>query len=291
MGKQLGTLTLIEALTVTGLTVRQGSNMTEMVNGESQSSSNFTQSPVTSSTPSPATTEERTFRQSEVNELVGRAKNEAVERYRRESSMSSHTPSQSQQNAYQPQYQQPYAPQPQVQQSQYNGMSEQEYRRIAAEEAQRSRNDWIAENARQTEEQNAHRIASEFYQKVGAGEGGVQAFEKQCAQAGVDLRSIPFHVQLANTVDNTREVMMELINNPVKIGQIQNLIDIDLRAGRQPQLALAEIKRLSTSIKTNEQAANFKSPNEPLSQMRPSNAGTGNNGALTVSDYKRKYRV
>jgi hypothetical protein len=260
--------------------------MTE-INGDSQSSSNF--APVTSSPVPQAPIEERTFKQSDVNELIGRAKHEAVERYKRDNSMSARAESQpqSQQNAYQ---QPQYAPPP-LQQQQYQGMSEQEYRRIAAEEAQRSRQEWVEESARRSEEQNAQQTVSEFFTKVGAGEGGIQNFEKQCAEAGVDLRSIPFHVQLSNMVENTREVILDLITNPVKIGQIQNLIDIDLRAGRKPNLALAEIKRLSASIKNNAKAANFKSPNEPLSQMRPSNAGTGNQGALTVSDYRSKYRV
>jgi hypothetical protein len=273
--------------------------MTEMVNnGEGQSSSNFAGTPANNvqSTPSSAPTE-RTFTQNEVNDLMGRARHEAVERYRREGSMESRNGHQQPQQAYQqpqygyqqpqpqPQYQPPYQQQPQ------HTLSEDQYRRIAAEESQKARNDWIQESARNAEEQRAQGIAQEFYTKVGAGEGGIQGFEKLCADTGVDLRSIPFHVQLANMVENTRDVMVELVNNPSKIGQIQNLIDIDLRAGRQPRLALAEMKRLGQSLKENAQAKNFKSPNEPLSQMRPSNAGTGNQGALTASDYRRKYRV
>lgn len=263
-------------------------------NGDGQGSANFAPAPVQpSSAPSqaPAENRERTFSQSEVNDLVGRARHEAVERHRRETAMSSHQqpqyPQQGQIPAYQPQYQPP-AP---VQQPQYNGMSEQEFRRIAAEEAQRSRTEQVEETRRQGEEQNAQRIANEFFTKVAAGEGGVQAFDKLVSDSGVDLRTIPFHVQLANMVDNTRDVMVELLKSPAKIGQLQGLIDIDLRAGRQPRLALAEMKKLSDSIKSNGQAANFKAPNEPLSQMRPSNAGTGNQGALSASDYRRKYRV
>ncbi|MDD5211402.1 MAG: hypothetical protein PHV62_03240 [Sulfuricurvum sp.] len=202
--------------------------------------------------------------------------------------MSSHQQPQNQAPYQQPAYQPPAYQPPQPQ---HNGMSEQEFRRIAAEEAQRSRNEWHQETQRQAEEQNAQRIANEFFTKVGSGEGGIPAFDKVVAESGVDLRTIPYHVQLANMVDNTREVMVEILGNPSKIAQIQSLIDIDLRAGRQPRLALSEMKRLSESIKANAQAGSFKSPNEPLSQMRPSNAGTGNQGALTVGDYRRKYRV
>ena len=111
--------------------------------------------------------------------------------------------------------------------------------------------------------------------------------------ADVDLRSIPYHVQLANMVDNTAEVMYELAKNPSKIGAIQTLIEIDTKAGRHPKLALAEMKRLSESIKVNSKGSKYQPPNEPLSQMRPSNAGTGNQGDRSVRDYKSnpKYRV
>jgi hypothetical protein len=264
--------------------------MTEMVNGEGQGSSNFAGVPVTpSSTQSNAPAEvERTFKQSEVNDLVGRARNEAVERYRRESSMASH---QAPQTPTQPVYQQPYQQPYQAPPPQSRTLSEDDYRRVAAEEAQRSRNEWIQESHRNAEEQNAQRIASEFFTKIDAGKGNLQDFDK--VMADIDLRSIPYHVQLANMVDNTAEVMYELAKNPSKIGAIQNLIDIDIRAGRQPKLALSEMKRLSDSIKTNQKAANFKSPNEPLSQMRPSNAGTGNQGERSVRDYRNNpaYRV
>ena len=260
--------------------------MTEMVNGDVSGQSNFAPAPVsTSPAPSQAPSEERTFRQQEVNDIASRRAAEAVERYKRETSIASHQPPQ-----HQPQYgNQPQAPSPTALPP---GMvSEQEARRIAAEEATRSRNEWIQESHRNAEEQNAQRIASEFFTKVGAGDGGREGFNQIVANAGLDLRSIPYHVQLANMVDNTREVMVELLNNPSKIGMIQNLIDIDLRAGRSPNLAMAEMKRLSSSLKENAKATNYRAPNDPLSQMRPSNAGTDNKGALSVGDYKKRYKV
>ncbi len=264
--------------------------MTEALNGDGQGSSNFAPVPVTPSSTPPASAEaERTFRQSEVNDLVGRAKSEAIERYKRESSMASHNYQPPQQQSYVPPAQQPQymPPQPQAQPPQ----DDNRVRQLAAEEAQRLRNEWIQESHRNTEEQNAARIASEFFTKVGAGEGGMQTFEKAVSDSGLDLRSIPYHVQLANMVDNTRDVMLELVKNPTKIGAIQNLIDIDLRAGRQPNLAMAEMRKISESIKTNQKASNYQSSQEPLSQMRPSSAGTGNQGPLSVRDYKAKYRV
>ena len=224
------------------------------------------------STPAPSENvqSERTFRQSEVNELIGRAKNEAVDRFKRESSIASHT---QQQSSYQQQSQQP----------------QQDFRKVAAEEVQRMFDQRVQEQQQASDQQQAERIASEFFTKIEAGKGKFEDFDKVLND--IDLRSIPNHVQLANMVDNTAEVMYELAKNPSKLGMIQALVDIDIKAGRQPKLALAEIKRLSQSIKDNEQAGKYQAPNAPLSQSKPSNAGTGNTGPLSIADYKRKYKV
>jgi hypothetical protein len=104
--------------------------MSDMVNGESQSFQNSTATaPVNTPTQAPSSApseSERTFRQSEVNDLVGRAKSEAIERYKRDSSMASHNTQQTQQQYQTPPqqgYQQPpYQPQP--------GMTEDQVRRI-----------------------------------------------------------------------------------------------------------------------------------------------------------------
>lgn len=247
--------------------------------GEVQSTSNFAP-PVTPS-PTPQTpSEERTFKQSEVNDIAARRASEAVERYKRESSIASH---QQQPTQQQPQYQAP------PQQSQFNGMSQDEYRRIAAEEAKRLRDQWVEDTQRSQQEQEGQRIANEFLTKIEAGKGKYDDFEKVVSDVG--FAHYPHIVQLANMVDNTDEVIYELAKNPGKIGSIQSLVDIALRNGVPPTLAINEMKKLASSIKENAGARNFKAPNEPLSQLRSGTAGTDNKGALGVSDYKRKYRI
>lgn len=249
----------------------EGTDMMETANGESQ---NFQNSSIdTPVQQQPTQTEnERTFRQSEVNDIVGRAKHEAIERYKREASVASHTNFS------------------QTQPPHVSGLTEDQYRKLASEEANRARDEWLLDQQRNAEEQNAQKTVNEFFTKVGAGEGGIEEFNKLVNDVGVDLRAISYHVQLANMVDNTRDVMIDLLNNPSKIGVLQNLIDIDLRAGRQPQLALKEMQRLSDGLKRNQTAEKFQPANEPLHQLRPSNAGTDNKGALTVADYKARYR-
>lgn len=278
---------------MTGLTVVKGFNMTEMVNGEGQSFQNSSaQVPVNtpSSTPSQAPSDERVFKQSEVNDLIGRAKQEAIERYKRETSMSSHQYQQNVQGQQQYGNQPNYAyNQPHQAQPQYNGMSEGEYRKLAAEEAQRLRNEWMRDAQRSAEEQEAQRVAQDFIAKTSTGKEKYEDFEKVVSDVGYG--NFPHIVQLANMMDNTDDVVYELSKNPTKIAAIQNLVDIALRNGVQPNLAFNEMKKLSESIKENSKAKNFRSPNEPLSQLRPGNAGTDGSGRLEVADYKRRYRV
>lgn len=244
-----------------------------VVNGDGQSVSTSPSIPVSSPSPS----SERTFSQSEVNDLVGRTKAEAVERYERRQASQNQSQNVSD---HEPRY---LGQQVQAQQQYSNApLSQDEIRRLAAEEFQKSRNEWIQESQRSAHEQQAQRIASEFFGKMDAGKGKYDDFDKVVNE--VDFSEIPHVVQLANMVDNTADVVYELSKNPSKIGSLQNLIQTS------PKLAALEMRRLSDSIKNNETAKNFKSPNEPLSQMKPSNAGMDDRSALSVSDYKKRYR-
>lgn len=249
--------------------------MTEMVNGESQN--HIPASPAQTQTDAglPNESVERTFKQSEVNDIVGRVKHEAVERYKRS------------QDAERTRYQdQGYATDylNQIHNQPVKHMEPEDVKRMAAEEVSRLMEKNQEDAIRKSQEQEANRIATEFFTKFEAAKKKYDDFDK--VTADVDLQAIPGIVHIATTLDNTGDVMYELSKNPMKIGHIQSLINQGLG-----KLAYAEMKRLSESIKTNEEATNFKSPYPPLDKVRPSNTGTGNQGALSVSDYRAKYRV
>jgi hypothetical protein len=239
--------------------------MTDMVNGITQSQD--TDQPVTSSepqasssqasTPSYSSNDEKLFKQSEVNDIVGRAKHEAVERFKRADQHAAHQ----QQNA---------------------GMSQDEIRRITAEETTRLRDEWVREAQKQAQQQEAEKVAGEFFSKLNSGKEKYQDFDSVVGD--LEFRQIPHIVQLATMVDNTSDVMYELAKQPAKIANIQALVAIS------PQLAYKEMKRLSDSIKENQAVSNVKIPNEPLSQLRPSIA-SADNGAMAVRDYRKKYKV
>lgn len=233
--------------------------MTDMALDVSQGNESPTAPPAevkSSSASSPSTTPvERTFTQADVNDIVGKVKHEAIERYKSRE---------------------------QATQTPTSPVDESNIRKLAAEEAQRLRDEWVQDAQRSAYEQDAQRIANEFYTKLNAGKSKYSDFDT--VMGDVDFKTIPHIVQLANMVDNTSDVIYDLAKNPSKIGIIQQLIQVS------PQLAFKEINRLSAAIKDNESASNMKVPNAPLTQMKPSNTGT-DNGAMTVSDYRRKYRA
>lgn len=248
--------------------------MTEMVNGDVQGQ--VPAPPVTSDAGLPQESGERTFKQSEVNDLVGRVKHEAVERYKRSQEVD--------RNRYEePGYREQQESARTAPTQPQRPMDTDEIRRMAAEEFQRFMEKNQQEAFRRTQEQEAERIAAEFFTKFDAGKKKYDDFDK--VTSDLDLQAIPNVVRLANMVDNTADVMYELAKNPAKIANLQQLISIS------PKMAFSEMKRLAESIKTNEEAAEYRAPNAPLSQMRPSNTGTDNRGALTVSDYRKKYKV
>lgn len=224
--------------------------------------------PVVNQTETSSQTGERTFKQSEVDNIVKRVKNEAVDTYRRL------------QNE-QPQYvEQKYSSTPQENRMTFDDTR---YRKIAAEEAQRLRDEWVNEAQTKSQEEMAQRTVSNFWQKVNVGKEKYQDWDN--VTGDIQYARFPNVVQLmAEYVDNAQDVMYELGKDRLKMETLESL------ALRSPQDAIIHAKRLSQSIKDNESASKTRMPNEPLSQLKPSNAGM-DDGVMTVSDYRKKYKV
>lgn len=218
---------------------------------------------------------EKMLRQSEVNDIVGRAKNEAaqkaVEQYKRSMQQ---TQSANNETSYQDN--RSYEP---------STLSEDRIRKMAGEEAQRLRDQWVQEAQTQNETQNAQRIVKNFYDKIAAGKEKYDDFDT--VTSNIELARFPNTVHmLAEMVDNPHDVLYELGKNRAKLAQIE------MAAERFPQEALFDLKRLADSIKGNDSAAGYKSPNAPLTQQRPSNLGTdAGSNALSMRDLKAKYRA
>ncbi len=251
--------------------------MTDMVNGSNQGMDTSVSLPTPSQAPqapsAPTPSEERMFRQSDVNDIVKKAKYGAVEDFKR---LQTEQPSYAQQKFGDAQN-----PSSQSQQPNQSIPQEDTIRRMAAEEAQRLRDQWVQDATMDAQKQEAQRIVSEFVQKLSTGKDKYADFEQVTGE--MDLANFPNVVSLANGVDNTADVMYELGKDRVKMASLQML------AERSPRDAFTQMQRLATSIKDNQAATKVRSPNEPLSQLRPSNIGT-DNGDMSVSDYRKKYR-
>lgn len=249
--------------------------MTELAQGLSQSQDNSTSSqtpaPVQAA-PAPEAREERTFRQSEVTDIVKRERQEAIDRYQR---------LQREQPDYAAQ-KYGYAQQTQQPNSQSGQFDEGHYRKIAAEEAQRLRDQWISDANTKHREEMAKKTVQNFYAKVQQGKEKYADFDKVTGE--IEFAAFPNVVQLlADHIDNSADVMYELGKDLTKMEVLESM------AMRSPKAAIMQAQRLAESLKANEQAANVRMPREPLSQLRPSNTGM-DNGVMSVGDFRKKYK-
>lgn len=242
------------------------------------SSQPATPSPHTESAPAPEVTrEERTFRQAEVNDIVRRAKNDAVETYRRMQTERPDYVEQKYSDVRQPQIapQQPYQP--------HINQSEDRIKALVAEESQKHLENARLEALRQHQDAQAQKTVQNFWNKVLPGREKYQDFDTVAGD--IDYRAFPNVVQLlGDYVENSSDVLYELGKNRSNMFLLESLAD------RSPHDAIKEVQRMSQAIKDNEAAKKAQLPKEPLSQMRPTTGGT-DDGALSVSDYRKKYRV
>jgi hypothetical protein len=129
----------------------------------------------------------------------------------------------------------------------------------------------------------AHRILSELAAKTEDAKKRYSDFDEKVGSIAGAFESAPQLLHYANTVDNSGDILYDLANNPTKIANLAKLGEMN------PQLALMEIQRLSSSIKQNQNAAPAPASPDALRPVKSSNVGT-DNGNLSVRDFKAKYR-
>lgn len=196
--------------------------------------------------------EERLFKQSELNEIVGRVRKEAAERYAQQ--------------------------QPQMQQPQ---MSQDEIRKLAAEEIARQRDAWMQQQEQKRMEEEVQRIVNAYQSKIAGVNEKYQDFEQVARD--LDMSRYPRVVQmLAENVDNSSDVLYELAKNRSKLAVLETAYE------RNPKDAIYDMMRLSDSIKSHQQAAAVKQPSAPLSQQKPS--PTAGATQADMRSLKSKYR-
>jgi hypothetical protein len=88
-------------------------------------------------------------------------------------------------------------------------------------------------------------------------------------------------IPLINSTEDAAGVIADLVDNPLKMGQLLMV------AQRSPQIALTQMQKLASSIKANEAGKRAPHINEPLSHTSPSVIGMGS-GSDTIEDLKNK---
>lgn len=93
-------------------------------------------------------------------------------------------------------------------------------------------------------------------------------------------------ISLANDMENTADIMKELLDNPMKMGNLMTLVYT------QPKMASRAMAELSNSIKTNQDAlAQEKQAQDPMSQLKPSTSAGMDNSAMSVKDFRAMFRT
>lgn len=145
---------------------------------------------------------------------------------------------------------------------------------IQAEMQKKQQEEQKAQLAREVEQ-----VANQYYAKMAQGKDAFDDFE--AVTADFDPAAFPELVYLANESDDTAGIIYELRKNPNKLATLDALVQ------RSPQMARAEMVKLANSIKANKEAvATAKQPSDPLSRLKPSQAGADNGAPKSVRDFR-----
>lgn len=216
--------------------------------GESQNTSNVADTQ--------STHQEKMLSQSEVNSLIGRAKQEGYQKALKES-------------------------QPQQQASMSNSSNVDDIMSKFEKTLDERLNFRLAEQKRLQEEQaqkaqqtalikEASRIVEDFNRKCKDASSRYEDFEDVKNSLNLNDPNKGGLVLMANQYDNAGDIIYELGKNLDKAAKIIGLMNVD------PSWAESEMKRLSDSIKQNQQAINSPQARAPLSQMQTTtNVGSG----------------
>lgn len=216
-----------------------------------------------------------------VSKIVERERQKAFEKGKQEALMEL----QQNQQAEQPvQEQQPVAQPIQRQNQGMGGMAPQ----MPAGMSQEAIEQLIMQKApealmQQFNEHKQKTMVDAFVNKMQAAEQKYPGLEAKLNKLNYNDPAMHSLIEMSNSLDNTGEVMNELISNPSKM--IQVLAGIR----EQPYLGQETLNSLSNSIKTNQAAeAENSQAREPMSKLKPSiSAGLADETQLSVNDLRK----
>ena len=178
--------------------------------------------------------------------------------------------------------QQQQAPQQQYQQQSMGGMPQ-----MSQEDIQRQIQQQIPQALQDHVQQfQMQQTVDSFVNKMQAAEQKYPGLESKLNELDYNDPKMLQLVQAANSLENTGEIMHELVNNPMKMGNLLTL------AKDQPRLAMQALQSLSNSIKQNQVAIDEnQSVNDPMSQLKSSPNAGADKGDMSVSDFRKMFKA
>lgn len=154
--------------------------------------------------------------------------------------------------------------------------SREEVQKLIAEQAPQLLQDHI-------NEMQAKQTVNSFVNKMQVAEQKYPGIQEKLNE--LDYNTITPLIKMANDMENTGDIVNELMSNPMKMGNLLALLYA------QPKMAQKAMNDLSVSIKTNEDAkAQEAQAKDPMSQLKPSQNAGMDNGSLSVSDMRKMFR-
>ena len=221
----------------------------------------------------PKGNEEKLYNSKQVSDIVAREREKALEKGRREALM------EMQQQQAAPQEQVPEQAQQQVQsQTGLGGMQS-----LSPEQVQQM----MAQQMPKLMEQHVNQMKQEqmvgsFVQKMRAAEERHPGLEEELNQLNWRDSRTSALAMMANDMENTGDIMRELLDHPDKFGYLLGLVE------SQPHLAAKQLYSLSNSIKQNQKAAaDNRRAQDPISQMKPSTNAGMDDSTMSVTDFRK----
>jgi hypothetical protein len=218
-----------------------------------------------------------TFNKRQVSDVVKRERDRAYEKGRKEAMMQM----QQQQDVAQTAPQQQAVQQQPMQQQGLGGMPQ-----LSQEDVQRM----IAEQAPQAlqaqfQQLKQDHLINTFVGKMQVAEQKYPGLEAELNQLNYNDPRMHAFIEMANSFDNTGEIMKEVIDNPHKLTAI--LADVR----DQPYIAQKQMQSLSKSIKQNEDAkVQDSQARDPMSQLKSSSTASVDDSQMSVSDYQKMFK-
>jgi len=137
----------------------------------------------------------------------------------------------------------------------------------------------VQEQEQREREAHAQKEYELFMRKMSDGKDHYSDYDETVKKFKVD--SFPKVAALAHEFDNTGDIIYDLAKHPLKIGQLQSLLEGD------PELAREQMKLLSDSIADNVKAKEEQvTAREPLNRLKSSPGAGAHSGQMGLKDFK-----